>query len=107
MGERLRDALAIAALAAVGLAAAGLAFLLIVRFLPLLAALVLALIVALILVGVLVAVFGFFASAAGALYYALKRPPEEEPGPQSLDRARELDKRRGKFEGREEEEVEV
>ncbi len=93
-----RDVAVIFLLAAIGLVAGGITLWLILKFLPLIVAIVLAVFVALVLVGVLISVIGFFASAAGALYYAIVRRPSTDSGPVTLRDTKKLYKERGKFE---------
>ncbi len=95
---RGKDAAAILLLAVIGLLAGGIALWLILKYLPLIAALILAIFVAIVLVGVLISVVGLFASAVGALYYAIVKRPSKGGRPVTLRDAKKLDKEEGKFE---------
>ncbi len=95
---RGRDAAALLLLAVIGLLAGGITLWLILKYLPLIAAVILAVLVALVLVGVLISVVGFFAAAAGALYYAIVKRPSTGGRPVTLRDAKKLDKEEGKFE---------
>ncbi|GEM_PF-3482514 len=95
---RGRDVAALLLLTLIGLLAGGIVFWLILKYLPLIAALILAILVALIMLGVLVSVVGFFSAAVGALYYAVVKRPSTGGRPVTLRDAKKLDKEEGKFE---------
>ncbi|MDK2383709.1 MAG: hypothetical protein QI199_02720 [Candidatus Korarchaeota archaeon] len=93
-----REVAALLLLTLIGLLAGGIVLWLVLKYLPLIAALILAILVALVLVGVLVTAVGFFAAAVGALYYAVVKRPSTGGRPITLRDAKKLDKEEGKFE---------
>ncbi len=95
---RGKDAAALLLLALIGLLSGGVVLWLILKYLPLIAALVLAILVALVLVGVLVSVVDFFAAAVGSLHYAIVKRPSTGGRPVTLKDAKKLNKEEGKFE---------
>ena len=93
---RTRDALILAAFIIFLLAVGALAVMLLIRYLPLVIAVLLALIVIVLLARALIAVVAAIASAVGAAYYALRSQPEEElTEPLRLENAKEVGREEG------------
>jgi len=86
----VKKLLAIVLLAVLGAVIFTAVLLLILRFLPLLAALAVALLIAVAAVAVTLAILQFLVGAGGAIYYGLKKRPEVEGRPVTIDEAKRL-----------------